>query len=246
MADWESFQHQGPGTAPPERQPRPVNHPDTCVTVIREVWTRTRRIRLKVRGAASCALRWHVSLMRVCVKVPPLRTAHRTRTRSESCSAAGVNHADNSARRHGFLSKLMRPLEVGAQLTSAEGGEVRRRCLSLKSRSDPSRRVYQTFGHRANVWPTSEWNLPVPHPSFFSFLSPSLFFKLEIKHYQPEQRQGPQMERILRGGVKRRVSGAGEHSAVSAAVRSQRIQMCPCCFSCREQLHQPPRVLKLR
>lgn len=177
MADWESFQHQGPGTAPPERQPRPFNHPDTCVTAtdIRGVWTRTRRIRLKVRGAASCALRWHVCLMRVCVKVPPLRTARRTGTRSESCSAAGGNHADNSARRHGFLTKLMRPLEVGAQLTSAEGGEVRRR--SLKSRSDPSRRVCQTFSHRANVWPTSEWNLPVPHPSFFlSFFSPFLIF----------------------------------------------------------------------
>lgn len=35
------------------------------------------------------------------------------------------------------------------------------------------------------------------------------------------------------------------YSAVSAAVESQRIQICPC-FPCREQPRQPPRVLKLR
>lgn len=149
---------------------------DTSVTCVTDtdlwrVWTRARRIRLKVRGAPSCAMRWDVG---------PLRIVCWTRTRSENCSAAGVDHADNSAHRHGFLTKLLRPVQVGAQLTSAEGCEVRRRCLSLKIRSDPSQRLCQTFIHRANVWPTSEWNVPVP-PAFFVF-----FFFLEIMHCQPE------------------------------------------------------------
>lgn len=75
-----------------------------------------------------------------------------------------------------------------------------------------------------------------------------LFLRLlEIRHYiNRKKKQGPQMELILRGGLKRRVSGGVEHSAVSAAVRNRRIQMCPCLFSCSEQPHQPPRVLKLR
>lgn len=123
-----------------------------------------RGIRLKVRGGP------------VLRNAPRRLYALRCR-RYASCAghgrgvktAAGVDHADNSAHRHGFLTKLLRPVEVGAQLTSAEGCEVRRRCLSLKIRSDPSQRLCQTFIHRTNVWPTSEWNLPVPCLFFFFF-----------------------------------------------------------------------------
>lgn len=130
----------------------PVSQPQTyggCkLTQVRRGW------RLTEPYLAHCADRFFFFPMCMCVRVPRLRIAFQTRTRSENGSAAVVDHADNSAHRFWCLS--------GSQLTSADGCEVRRRCLSLKSRSDPSQRVSQTFIRRANVWPASGLNLSAP------------------------------------------------------------------------------------
>lgn len=67
---------------------------------------------------------------------------------------------------------------------------------------------------------------------------------LEIKHGKLEPKQCP-LIKAYPSGWKKTISCAVMYSAVSAAVESQRIQICPC-FSCREPPRQPPWVLKLR